>query len=695
MPTYEVEVNGQTFEIDAPDDQAVQLAVKQLHSQTPSQAPASGSLDDYYSSGIYSGEYNPLGPIARSVDAFATGAQSAPLFGFGDEAVGGLAAIGGGNAQENIDAVRSREEQLAQSNPVASTAGTIAGGAMTAGGLAQAGVLPSTMLPQGASLATRVGVGAGEGFGFGALQGAGTGEGDGRIQNALVNGGIGAVAGGALPAVAQGASSAYRSVADLLARNNAANAAGTTPEVASNLARILSADGSLGPQGMANMQAAGREAMLADAGPNARSVLDASIQRGGPGGVLARTRIDERVARDSQALTGALDNTLGTPQGLTTANANIRQGTAQARSTAYRDAYSAPIDYADPRGVQIEDIVKNRVPRSAITKANELMRVEGLKSQQIKANFADDGTVTFETLPDVRQIDYITRGLNDVASEADGAGAMGGTTAVGRAYGDLSKELRGTLRDLVPEYGNALDTASDAISQSKAVKLGANILSPSSTMDDIAIATNGMSKAERDALKQGIRSNIENRVANVTRTIQDGNTDAREAVKAIKDLSSRANREKVSAAIGDTDAKALFDEVDRISKSFDLRASVADNSKTFARQVTNQAVEGMTAPGVFGTLGEGKPLNAGQRLVQALTGNTPEARIARQDEVYSQIADYLTRPQQQAIPAFQAMQNYQGQSLANQARANRIAELLLSARSGVYPSASQIKGGKQ
>jgi hypothetical protein len=57
MPTYEVEVNGQTFEIDAPDDQAVQLAVKQLHSQAPAaQNTVSGGLDDYYSSGIYAGE---------------------------------------------------------------------------------------------------------------------------------------------------------------------------------------------------------------------------------------------------------------------------------------------------------------------------------------------------------------------------------------------------------------------------------------------------------------------------------------------------------------------------------------------------------------------------------------------------------------------------------------------------------------
>jgi len=687
MPTYEIEMNGQKYQIDAPDDQAVQMAVKQLQSQSPaapSKEEGSPNLNDYYSSGIYSGEYNPLGPIAKTIDAFATNAQAAPLFGWGDEVAGLLPG------DNNI---KSNQEALAQSNPVASMAGTIAGSAMTAGGLARAGVLPSSLLPQGTSLAARVGVGAGEGFGLGALQGAGTGEGDNRVQNALINGGIGAVAGGALPAVAQGVSSAYETIANNLARNRAANAAGTTPEVASNLARILSADGSLGPQGQANMQAAGREAMLADAGPNARSVLDRNIQRGGEGGVLARARIDERVGRESEAFNKALDNTFGAPEGLTTANNNVRQGTASARSTAYRDAYEAPINYADPRGVEIEDIVKNRVPSSAISKANELMRTEGLKSKQIKATIADDGTISYETLPDVRQLDYITRGLNDVASEADGKGAMGGTTAVGRAYSDLSADIRSRLKVLVPEYETALDTASDAIGRSKAIKLGANILSPSSTMDDVAIAVKGMSKAERRDLLQGIRSNIDNRLANVTRTVKDGDVDAREAIKGLKDLSSRASREKISLAIGDeSQSKSLFDELDRISKTFDLRASVADNSATYARNAADQMLKDVNSPGPIGKLKRGEPLKAGKSIAQLLTNTTPEADVLREDALSAQIVDLLTRPSQQAIPAFQAMQNYQGQSLANQARASRVAELLLSARSGVYPSAAQLRG---
>lgn len=688
MPTFQITApDGKKYRITGDTAEGAYQALQQHVGGAPVQSDEAKQLDDYYSKGIYSGEYNPLGPIARSVDAFASGAQAAPLFGWGDELAG--AALPG-DTGANQEALKGRSDALRESNPVASISGEIAGSTLGARGLSRFGLLPSARLTPTASMAARVGVGMAEGGGLGALYGSGSAEEGERVKGGLVGGGLGASLGGAVPLVAQGVGSAYRSIVDRLSRNQVARSAGVDPAVASQLAQTLDADGTLGAQGRANMQSAGQEAMLADAGPNARAVLDTAIQRGGPGSVLARGRIDERVGRDAASLTQAMDNTLGQPQGLTSATSSIRQGTASARGTAYDTAYSAPINYADPRGVKIEEIIKGRVPSSAISKANELMRVEGLKSQQIKATISDDGTAVFENLPDVRQLDYITRGLNDVASEADGKGALGGTTAVGRAYSDLSKELRGTLRDLVPEYGNALDTAADAISQSKAVKLGANILSPASTMDDVAIATQGISKAERDALKQGLRSNIENRVANVTRTVQDGNTDAREAMKAIKDLSSRANREKVSAAIGDAEAKTLFDEIDRIAKSFELRGSVAENSKTFARQSTNRLVEGMTAPGAVGTAAQGEPIKATKKIVQLLTGQTPERVNARQDAIYSQIADYLTRPAQQAIPAFQAMQNFQGQTVSNQARAALIARLLSESRFAAYPGGGQL-----
>lgn len=690
MPTYEVEVNGQTFEIEAPDDQSVQLAVRQLQggSAPAPQSPQAPELDDYYSKGIYAGEYNPLGAVARSVDAFASGAQAAPLFGWGDEIAG---AVLPGETAANQEALQGRNEALRESNPVASISGEIAGSALGARGLSGLGLLPSARLAPAASMASRVGVGMAEGGALGALYGAGSAESGERTSGALVGGGLGAALGGAVPLVAQGVSSAYRSIADRLSRNEVARQAGVDPSVAAQLAQTLDADGTLGTQGRANMAAAGQEAMLADAGPNARAVLDTAIQRGGPGAVLARSRIDERVGRDAVALNSALDSALGSPQGVYASQNAIRSAAKPAVSDAYKVANQMPIDYASEKGRLVESII-NRIPsrikRGAIERANERMIYDGMENMQIMASIADDGTVTLKEMPNVMQADAIKKALDDIVR--DGTDEAGKLSADAAFASRMAKDLRDAVADAVPEYGAALKTAADPLSQQSAIELGSKLLRPGMTRDKLSIAVDGYTAPQRDALAQGVRSYIDDTVANVTRTIQDGNLDAREAYKALRDLSSRANREKLTTALGEERARPLFDELDRVAQSFNLRASVTENSKTFARQATNNMVEGLTAPGPVGKAAQGEPIKATKSIVQLLTGQTPERMTARQDAIYSQIADYLTRPAQQAIPAFQAMQNFQGQTVANQARAAQIARLLLEGRFAAYPGGGQL-----
>ncbi len=682
MPTYEVEINGQTFEIEAPDDQSVQLAVRQLQGQG-AQAPTPDG-----------------GGITGALQSLGTGMADLASFGFADELGAGARYLGGKvlpwqsnvTYDQALEEVRGKDKAAQEANPKTYLAGQVLGGIGAARGLGRLGLSGSNLIGAPASLGGRVALGAGEGAAYGGLYGAGSGEGaGGRATEALKNAALGGVVGGALPVVAQGASSAYRNIADRLAAGRVARDAGVNPEVARTLSQVLDADGTLGQQGMANMQRAGNESMLADAGPNARSVLDTAIQRGGPGAVSARRAIDERVARGAQDITTALDDTLGPPQGVFSAREGIRTSTAGARGDAYRAAYDQPINYADPRGQTIEQLIKTRVPQSAINEANALMRVEGASSKQILAKVADDGTVAFETLPDVQQLDYITRGLNEVAKKGEAAGAMGGQTALGRAYEGLSREIRSTLRDVVPEYGQALDVASDAIGQSKAVELGSKALSPSMARDQFADAVEGMSAAERRGVAQGIRSQIDEKIANVTRAVQDGNMDAREAIKGLKDFSSRAARDKLVTLLGEEQAAALTNELDRVATSFELRASVAENSKTYARQAVSGRIDEMTAPGAVGTLAQGKPLNAVQRVAQALTGQTPEAIAGRQNAIYSDIADFLTRPADQAIPAFRAMTDFGNQSVANQVRASEIARILSEGgRPLVYPSAALL-----
>lgn len=691
-----------TFQITGPDGKKYRVtgdspegAMQALRKMVD--APASGQqhpeFDPANVAGGVPGYDQKTGMVDRQfgkLESGAYGAADTATFGFGDEIASYAgSALTGVPRDQVLAEMRGNQSAAQEQNPLSYMGGQVAGG--VAQGIASAPLTASARVA-GSTLFPRVAGGMVDGFVGGGIYGAGSGtDPQSRLYEGGKGAGFGLAAGGVFPLVSAGASKLYEFGRNALASRPIAQQAGASPEALRLLGSVMDADGSLGASGQANMARAGQEAMLADAGPNARSVLDTTIQRGGPGAVDARQAIAGRTERSSTAIMDALDNTLGAPEGVTASRTAIRQGSAAARSSAYDDAYRSAIDYADPRGRAIENIVKTRVPHSAIAEANALMRAEGHTSSQILAKVADDGSVVFEKLPDVRQLDYITRGLNEVADQADGAGKLGGTTAKGRAYQNLSGEIRDTLKDLVPEYGKALETAADPIRRSKAVDLGSKLLSPSMTRDQVDEAIRGMTGPERDALAQGARSRLDDAMANVTRTVQDGDTGAREAIKAIKDLSSRANREKLTAAIGKQKADALFDEIDRAATSFDLRASVSENSKTYARQATERRIGELTQPGAIGKAAQGEPIKATKRIVQALTGMTPEKIRGKEDAMYSEVARLLTRQGGAGQGAYDAIGKIGRTDQATQIMSDRIARALLGPRFA-YPAATLLEG---
>lgn len=511
-------------------------------------------------------------------------------------------------------------------------------------------------------------VGAVTGATEGAIYGSGRQDGAGRAANATQGAIFGGVAGGVLGAAAPYASEGIkRALAYLKGSDEAviAKQLGVSPPAARVIKNAIDA-GDMNEAARA-LARAGDDAMLADAGQPARQLLDAAANTGGSAGRIVTNAVEDRATGASRNLSKALDTYLGVPSGKDTMARAVREGTSAAREAAYSAAYAKPIDYASPRGTALEQLLK-RVPKSAFDDANALMAAEGNRSAQILAKIADDGTVTLERLPDVRQLDYITRALKGVADKADGQGKLGGTTPLGRAYGELATNIRNVLKGAVPEYGKALDTASDAISRVKAGEVGYSLLRTVTTRETVTQALNGATKAERDAMKQGVRTYIDDTLANVTRALTDGNMDAREAVKLVRDLSSRANQQKMRYLLGQKAADAFFDQVDQATTAFELRAALAQNSKTAIRQSIQGSVKQQSAPGALEVLGAGEPVNAAKRFVQIFTGSTEEAQALREAGIYEDIANALTQTRgRKATAALKLVQDAMaGQKLTEQ-----------------------------
>lgn len=222
---------------------------------------------------------------------------------------------------------------------------------------------------------------------------------------------------------------------------------------------------------------AGQDVNIADI-QGVKPVLERAAGRAEPSAVDAlNDSLSQRLKDSGQAVGAGLDAVYGkTLDAGASRDAAITQARA-VNKPAYDKAYSQPIDYASPQGMQIENIINNRVPSTAIKRANDLMRTEGASpSQQIMANIADDGSVTFQKMPNTMQVDYITRALNDMAKSGEGAGAMGGQTQLGSAYQGLARDLRTSLRQAVPDYGTAVDGAGRYIKQNNAFDSGTDFI---------------------------------------------------------------------------------------------------------------------------------------------------------------------------------------------------------------------------
>lgn len=550
-----------------------------------------------------------------------------------DEAVGMF-------SPKAMEAMRTGREALEATRPVEAAALKV-GGAMAGG----AAMLPALPALGGSTLGATALRGAAAGAGLGATEGAvsgyGRGEGDTRMgeaqRGALIGGAVGGAVGLVAPVVGAGIREAWknykgRSVTEI------SKSFGISTDAAKVVRTAIENDDLTAAQ--VALQRAGSTSMLADAGPSTQRLLDVSVTSGGAAPRIAGEAVTERAREAGVKMTTVLDDILGAPEGAGTLQRGIRQGTQQARTQAYRSAYAQPIDYSRPRGRALESLL-TRVPQSAINRANELMRIEGQQSSQILARIAPDGSVTYTRMPDVRQLDYMTRALGDVAEAQNAAGKLGGTTQLGRATSNLQRQIRTVLRREVPEYGVALDTAADAISRVKAVDLGRDALSAATTREMVRDGIRGASAAERSAAKAGLRSAIDDTLARVNAVATDPNVDIREFQKLANILRSRATSDKMAAILGQADADRLYKELDEAVVSLELRAAIARNSATQQRQAIAGAVQDITAPGALSQLLAGEPVNATKRVVQLFTGTTPEARTLRQMGIYDEIAKSL------------------------------------------------------
>jgi hypothetical protein len=620
---------------------------------------------------------NPVAAVGNEI------IRGAPFIGsYADEAVGMFSP----QAAENM---RATTEAMQRQRPGLTTSMNVLGGIGFGAPMAVAAA-PGIVANAPATIGGRAVAGLGAGAALGATEGAIYGAGEGttgqeRMSNALTGGMIGGAAGGALgvalPYLGAGVSNVLGRV-----RNTDVGAVMGALGVSRPAATIVR--DALRTGDMAGSEAAlargGDAAMLADAGIPARQLLDAAAQAGGPASRIANEAIAARTQEATRQLTGALDQTLGAPRGEQAIMRDIQAASRPLRNEAYDLAYSRPIDYTSEAGRNIEGLLE-RLPRQtalrAIAEANDRIRFDGSPANQIMARIGDDGSVTYQEMPNVMQLDYIKRAFDNIAR--DGRDPITGKMSSEGAFAQrIAREIRDATREAVPEYGRALEVAGDALSIENAAQIGRNILNM--TREEVARELGNATAPERRAAQEGLRSYIDDVTARVTRTMGNPDTETREGIRILRDLSSRQNETNLRVLLGQREAEKLLREVDEAATAFELRSAIAAGSQTAIRQSIQSGVDAQASEGIVRTLASGEPVNAVRRLTQALTGETAEARELRRMGLYAEIATALTEQRgpraQQALAVINHAINREATLTA--AQSQLVADVLTSVYAG-------------
>lgn len=591
-------------------------------------------------------------PMAARAGEFVRGV---PFVGSrADELVG---AIAGPEAATGMRAVsgamqRQRPGETLALNLGGGLAGTAA--AALAAPQATAGVVSGAVGT--GSRGTQIARGALTGMTAGAIEGGiyGSGEGTNRQERtaeagrgAAIGGTGGAVFGAGAPVVSEVAENVIG-----LFRRSDVNQIAREFGISTNAAKVIKNTFDQGGDVQAaitNLNRAGSEAMLADAGPAAQALLDATAASGGRAGQAVRGAIDERMARTNRAVTSSLDDALGSPPlGPQTALDEIAARSAPARQQAYDLAYSTPIDYASPQGRQIESVLARIEPEDVmrgIREANAEMRSLGMTNQQIMATIGPDGQVIYQEMPNVRQLDELKKALQGIAYSTENTNQFGRLTATGKRYNRLAGELRDAVSDAVEPYGAAVSIGGDKLAEERAFMLGRDLLRAGTEVEDVAIELGSRpSQDQVAAAKSGLRSYIEKAMGDIRAIASDPSVDAQEArqvIKAVTDMSSDNARRKIRDLMG-AEADALLAQIDEAAQSATVRAAMAQNSKTAGRQAIMGTVDELTAPGVVGQAMQGEAVNTTKAMIQAVTGQTAEYTVGQRQRIYQDIARALT-----------------------------------------------------
>jgi len=629
---FEVEANGQTYEVEAPDPQSVAAAISKM--STPKKPEG-------------------LGDGQGILRQFANAAS----FGFDDELAGAASALTGGDYASARDSYRGERDQYADANPIKSFAAGLAGSLAT--GIGGAGKLAATKAGQsavnayrGATAMGRFGANAGLGAASGAIAGAGNADEESRLAGAAGGALIGGATGSLVQPIAYGA----KRMADVLAKPamwaKDRITMGPEQQFSRKLSQALSRDGLTTEMAGKRLNKLGPNAMLSDIGENVRGLGESFALQPGEAKRAANSALMQRAKGQGSRVTKAVMD--GLDLGADDLNFDKQIAGVHEAMREVGKGYAPLVDSVEtPMNEKLQRLMKGPMMRSALAKARTIVEddiangeaeeavLKRLSSIEITPAKTDAlGMLTegpgmnlgYETKPTLRVWDYAKRGLDSIIND--------GTDSI---TGKLSSEARRALVaknkllseiDLVsPEYKDVRSKYSDQFSLESALKLGRAFFGKDSEVTTRFL--DDMSDPEKAMFRAGAARAIRDKVLSAGET-GDG-------YKRI--FNSPLMKERIRAIFPDAKSYTKFArEMERESTFSQTKNALLGNSRTAAREALKD--DAGVDPGVAMDIAQGRVGS----LMARLAGKGVQSALEVPEATRSVAAEYMfaTDPQTKA-----------------------------------------------
>jgi hypothetical protein len=546
-------------------------------------------------------------------------AASGLTFNWSDELIAGARARAEGIPYEQaLEEERAKKKQFEGQYPVAAIASELAGSVPTM-------FVPGLGVAKGAQMAGRVA----QGIKTGAIQGglSGLGESDSkqlfsaedigsRLKSAAQGAGVGSVVGGAL---SKGAEVLAPTVTGVMER--------FSPKISENvgMSRVLQdlERSNMTPEQAGKewekMYTAGAPAQLFDVSPALTNRAEAIAQRPGQAGIDISKDVERRQEGQRARVNRATRETMGVKGDFYDNEEAMKKALQSNAEPFYKAAYEAKIPPQAQALLQTEmDLVKEAYP-GAIESAKRLYASDGdgklgKFGTREASSIPGQSMKAFEEIPEVKQWDYIMRGLYQASTESRaGSPLSNNALAARRRIGDILDQNVGAFKAARAVYKGDKEIM-------EALESGRKF----STADPELLKREwkDMGAGERQAYRVGALKNMRDSIfgsadaSDVTKRVGQNIEDRREVLRIImpNPVSARLLEESLEAEA------RLFKNANRIT----------GGPATARRLAAGKDLEASDFHllGIAADVAQGKPSGIWKAMTNILSGDVlvPEAR---------------------------------------------------------------------